>query len=436
MRRLRPVSPTAKAAASKDDMKHAVCMISLGCVRNLVDSQVMLGAIRDGEVEVVDLDRAETVIVNTCGFIEEAKQESLDTIAGLIDLKKRGEIRHLVVAGCLVQRYVDVLHGEFPEIDAFIGVQELLQDRVPVQRPLTPPHMAYLKICESCYNHCAFCAIPKIKGRFVSRTIESVCDEVRGLDRRGVKELNIVGQDITAYGMDLYRQQSLARLLRQICRGLEHIRWVRLLYAFPAHITEELIGVIAEEPRICKYVDVPLQHCSDPILTAMNRRFSQAQIRDLIGRLRSRIPGVRIRTAFITGLPGERERDFEELLDFVREMRFDKVGVFAYSPEEGTPAFNMRGRVPGKEAKRRRDLVMEAQQVISRELQAAYVGKAMTVLIEERQEDGIYVGRSEYDAPDVDGVVYVQTERTLAIGDFYEVMITDAYEYDLAGEAR
>jgi ribosomal protein S12 methylthiotransferase len=315
---------------------------------------------------------------------------------------------------------------------------------LPQQLQLTPKHFAYVKICESCFNACSFCAIPKIKGKFVSRSIESIVHEVKELDARGVKEINIIGQDITAYGMDIYRQKSLARLLKELVKVIKNIEWIRLLYAFPAHVTDELIDVMAQSPKICKYIDMPLQHISDHILLEQNRNITTQQTVELIQKIRSAMPQGFVRTTFITGLPGEKAQDFEQMRTFVRAFRFERVGVFVYSKEEGTKAAYMPGQVPEKTKKDRLDTLMMDQQTISSEIQQSFVGRTLKVLIEEEEKENTrssgddilertYIGRSEYDAPDVDGVVYVRSKALLKAGDFVQVMITDAYEYDLAG---
>ena len=415
-----------------------VGVINLGCARNLVDAQMMLGRLKKNGHRIVDVNDAQTVIVNTCSFIEEARQESIDTILDLIELKKEGKIKQVIVAGCLAQRYGKDLAREFPGVDAFVGTPTLNRDNMPEQMQLTPKHFAYVKICESCFNACSFCAIPKIKGKFISRTIESIVKEVKELDAQGVKEINIIGQDITAYGMDVYRQKSLARLLKELVKVVKNIEWIRLLYAFPSHVTDELIEVIAQEPKICKYIDMPLQHISDHILLEQNRNITTQQTVDLIQKIRHAMPQGFVRTTFITGLPGESAQDFEQLCSFVKDSRFERVGVFVYSKEEGTLAANMKAQVPEKIKKNRLDTLMQVQQIISSEIQQSFVGRTLKVLIEEKEKDtsGTYIGRSEYDAPDVDGVVYVRSKAALKTGDFVQVMITDAYEYDLAGVAE
>ena len=415
-------------------MDRKISIISLGCVRNTVDSQALLGEAKGKGFDVVGLDQADTVIINTCGFIEEAKKESIETILDVVALKAQGKIKRIIVAGCLSERYAQELKKEFPEVDEFRGVRQLLKDKVQKQVRLTPEHLAYLKICESCFNHCAFCVIPKIKGRFSSREMTSILKEAEQLDRQGVKELNIVGQDITAYGMDLYRKAKLADLVRELCTRLKGVHWIRLLYMYPAHMTDELLHVMAEEERICKYVDIPLQHISNRILRSMKRNITTAGTRALIIKIRKIVPEVRIRTAFITGLPGETEAEFKELCDFVKEMRFDKVGVFEYSAEEGTPAFDMPGQIPHKVKKARRNVLMKIQQKVSSELQKEWIGRTCEVLIETCQEKGLYAGRTQYDAPDVDGVVYVRSARQLQIGEFVQAKVIDSYEYDLVSE--
>jgi ribosomal protein S12 methylthiotransferase len=443
-----------------------VSIINLGCARNLVDTQTILGRLQRHGHCIVGLDQSDVAIVNTCAFIDEAKKESIDTILDLIALKKKGRIKKIIVAGCLAQRYSKELRREFKEVDAFMGVQKLDREWIPgsesrgiktgIVEGLTPRHLAYVKICESCYNRCRFCIIPAIKGKFVSRSMESVVREVEHLDSQGVKEINIIGQDITAYGMDIYREKALAGLLRKVAAAAKGIQWIRLLYTFPAHVTDDLIGTIAREPKICKYIDIPLQHISDKLLLSMNRSITARQTKDLIRKIRSRIPGVYLRTTFIVGLPGETQDDFEELMQFVREEQFDRVGAFLYSREEGTPAYDMPGQVPEEIKKRRWDALMALQREISRSLQERLIGETLPVLIDEieategryaesavaaqhsakQKQDGtadVYLGRTPFDAPEVDGLVYVHSRRTLKPGEMVSVTIQDIYEYDLVG---
>lgn len=413
-----------------------VGVINLGCARNLVDSQEILGRLKKNGHRIVDMAQADVAIVNTCSFVADAKKESIDTIIELLELKQQGKLKKVIVAGCLAQRYGKELAAELKGIDAIIGTPSFSKNQTADQVYLTPQHFAYVKICESCYNRCSFCAIPGIKGKFSSRTIESVIEEITRLDKAGVKEINLIGQDITAYGMDLYREKSLARLLREIVKVAKNIQWVRLLYAFPAHVTPELIDVMATEPKICKYIDMPLQHISDSLLLSMNRNITTTQTKLLIDTLRQRMPTASLRTTFIVGMPGETQADFAQLRDYVRQTRFEKMGVFVYSREENTPAFDMPNQVSEIIKKKRMNILMKDQQSISRDVQQSLVGQTLKVLIDEQQEseENIYIGRSEYDAPDVDGVVYIHTKRVLKIGDFINVRITNALEYDLEGE--
>src|SRR3989338_7398585 len=444
------ISPARKNKKAKtviettDDFKRQrlsqgakVGLINLGCARNLVDSQTMLGGLKKKGHKIVEVEQADIAIVNTCSFIEESRQESIDTILDLIELKKQGKLKKVIVAGCLAQRYGAELAKEFKEVDAFVGTPTLQKDRLLEQVSFTPDHFAYVKICESCFNQCSFCAIPKIKGKFLSRTIESVVAEVQKLDARGVKEISIIGQDITAYGMDIYREKKLAQLLKEIIRVTKNIQWVRLLYAFPAHMTDELIEVMAHEEKICKYIDMPLQHISDHILKSMKRNITTQGTLELIQKLRREIPQGSLRTTFITGLPGETDKDFQELLQFVKDYRFERVGVFLYSQEEETAAYALPGQVSDKIKKERMNILMREQQKISRSLQQQYIGRTLRVLVEEKQQgdEQIFLGRSEYDAPEVDGLVYVHSSEKLRLGEFVTVKILDAYEYDLTGEA-
>jgi len=414
-----------------------VGVVNLGCARNLVDSQTILGHMKRTGHTIVDVEHSDVAVVNTCAFIEEAKKESIDMIIDLLELKKEGKLKKVIVAGCLAQRYSDELIKEFKDIDAIVGAQQLDQVAVPQQVSLTPEHFAYVKICESCYNQCSFCIIPKLKGKFTSRTIESVLEEVRQLDERGVKEINIIGQDITAYGMDIYHEMSLAKLLRKIVAVTKNIQWVRLLYTFPAHVTDELIDCVAQEEKICNYIDMPIQHISDNLLESMNRSITKQGTIELVDKIKTKIPGGSLRTTFIVGMPGETEENFNELVRFVKDVQFEKVGVFVYSREEGTPAYDMDGQVSESVKKKRLHALMEIQQDISKGIHQRHVGKRLKVLIDEKQksESDVYLGRSEYDAPDVDGFVYVHSAKVLKPGDFMTVKITDSLEYDLIGDA-
>ena len=411
-------------------------MINLGCTRNLVDAQIILGNLKRQGWTIADVDHSEVVIINTCAFVEDAKKESIEAIWDLIESKRKGKIKKVIVAGCLTERYGQELLKEFKDIDAIVGVQQLERDHVPEQVLLTANHSAYLKICESCYNACSFCVIPHIKGRFISRRIDSIVEEVRQMDQRGVKELNIIGQDITAYGIDIYKEKSLTRLLREIVSVSPHIPWIRLLYTFPGHVTDDLIEFIAEEEKICNYIDLPLQHINDRILKRMNRNITKDQTLRLIEKIRKKIPRGILRTTLITGFPSETEEEFEELLRFIKEVRFERLGVFAYSREEGTSAYEMKDQIPENIKKQRRDILMSVQQDISRGYQESFIGQKIPVMIDESVNDSkdTYLGRTQHDAPDVDGVVFVHSPKPLPPGDFVSVRIVDAYEYDLVGE--
>ncbi|MEI6437579.1 MAG: MiaB/RimO family radical SAM methylthiotransferase [Candidatus Omnitrophota bacterium] len=403
-------------------------MISLGCVRNTVDSEAILsGALRHGH-RYAEVEDADIVIVNTCGFIEAAKKESIEVINSLVALKKQGKLQKIVVAGCLAQRYADELRQGFPEVDAFVGVLSLKKEDRQAALSLTPSYFSYLKICESCFNHCSFCAIPHIKGKFVSRSMASILEDVRRMDRRGVKEINIVGQDITAYGMDLYREKRLAKLLSEVAREVRNIEWIRLLYTYPAHITDELLDVIAATPAICKYIDMPLQHINDKVLKLMGRKMTRLEIETLIKKIRRKIPGVSLRTTYIVGFPGETDQDFNELLVFMKEFPFERAGAFTYSREEGTTAFALGDRVAEKTKQARLARLMAVQEEIAGGLQDKFVGRTLKVLV-----DGERTGRSEYDAPDVDGCVHFSSNARIKPGEFVQVKISAAHGYDLEG---
>jgi len=435
-------------------LKKKVGIVTLGCSRNLVDSQKILGNITRKGLLIKEVEDADVAIVNTCAFIEDAKKESIDVILDLIELKKQGKLKKIIVAGCLAERYSQELVQEFKAIDAIIGAQKMLKDGLPDQLSLTPNHFAYLKICESCYNNCSFCVIPSIKGKFSSRSFESIFAEVKKIDSNNTKEINIIGQDITAYGMDIYKEKSLATLLSKISRSVKNVEWLRLLYTYPAHITDELLDIIASDPKICKYIDVPFQHISNSLLTRMNRKFTQKETFELIEKIRTKIPRAIIRTALIVGLPGERDKDFKELLKFVKDVKFEKLGVFIYSREEGVPAHKMPNQVPKKIKEQRYNILMNEQRSISRSIQEKFLGQRLKVLVEQRHEIDreVYIGRSEYDAPDVDGVVYIHgalsdktrkgtklqsspsKNKKIGIGEFVNVQITDTCEYDLIGD--
>ncbi len=410
--------------------KHKVGILSLGCPRNLVDSENILGMLKLKGYSIVDVDKADTAIVNTCAFIEDAKAESIDAILDLIDLKRKGKLKKVIVYGCLAQRYKDKLKKELPEIDAFVGKTSLNHNLASFQ--ITPKHYAYVKICEGCVNNCSYCIIPKIKGKFASLKMDSVLSRIKELNRNKVSEINIIGQDITAYGIDLYKSPKLAELLKRIIGESPDIGWIRLLYMYPERVSDELLEVIKNEPKVCKYIDLPLQHINDRILKLMRRHTTKDDILRLIDKIRKKIPGIAIRTSIITGFPSETERDFKELMDFVEEIKFERLGAFVYSREEGTPAYNFKKQVPQEVKKERFDAIMAKQQKISREVNNKLLGRVIDVLIDEKDGD-FYLGRSQFDAPEVDGMVYVDSARALKAGEFVKVEISDTLEYDLVG---
>jgi ribosomal protein S12 methylthiotransferase len=435
-------------------------MLSLGCARNLVDAEVMLGYLKKAGFDITqELENAEIAILNTCGFIKESEEESIEAIVNLCRLKKEGGIKRIVVCGCLAQRYKDELAEELKEVDAFIGVgsidkiasvvKQLSNRAVGIFKPpeflyshtsprvfLTPKHFAYLKISEGCNNHCSYCIIPDLRGRFRSRPLHSILKEAEALlNRRRVSEINLIGQDTTMYGQDLYGRRKIARLLEKLsakARG----RWIRLLYTHPAHFSKELITVIKNQPAICKYIDLPVQHINDRILKRMNRGVSGKQVLSLIEGLRKNIPGVALRTTLIVGFPGETDKQFKELLRFIREMRFERLGVFKYSRQERTPADNFRPQIPEKIKQARYDQALSLQQSVCTEINRRFLGRELRVLIDEpdASDKNLFLGRTEYDAPEVDGCVYVRSKRRLKPGDFVQVKITDTLEYDLVGK--
>lgn len=424
-------------------MAKKIGILSLGCARNLVDSEVLAGRLEKKGYQIIDLDpvgsgtskqidRLDIALVNTCAFIKEAKQESIQTILDLIEAKLEGRLRRIIVAGCLSQRYKDKLSKHLPEIDAFQGVLSL--NHSPVDFHLTPVHYAYVKICEGCINSCSFCAIPKIKAKFMSRTVESIISQIKILDTQSCGEINLIGQDITAYGWDSYHEFRLVDLIKQILKNIKRINWLRLLYLSPERMSDQLLELIASCPHIVKYIDLPLQHINNRILKLMRRNINSSQIFSLIDKIRKRIPDVAIRSSLIVGFPGETDKEFSQLLDFVQKIRFERLGLFMYSREEDTKAFGFIGQIPQRIKKERYNIIMSCQQEIARQINERWQGKVLEVLIEERQEGNLYVGRSQYDAPEVDGLVYVKTKSQLPIGNFIDVKITDTLEYDLVGE--
>jgi ribosomal protein S12 methylthiotransferase len=416
-----------------DKNKTRIGILSLGCPRNLVDSENIFGRLNLKGYSVVDIDQADVAIVNTCCFIEDAKRESIDVILDLVDLKKEGRLKKIIVYGCLPQRYKDDLRKELLEVDAFVGCVSLNHE---LQRfPITPAHYVYLKICEGCINNCSFCIIPKIKSKFTSLNMNSIFKKVDKFDKDKVSEINIIGQDITGYGIDLYGRLKLSAVLEKIVKKLKAVGWVRLLYLNPKRITDELLRVIRDEPKICKYIDLPIQHINSRILRLMNRQMKKSDILKDIEKLRKTIPGVCLRTSIIVGFPSETDKEFKELLDFIRDVRFERLGAFIYSREEGTPAYNFKRQIPRKIKAERFNAIMSAQQRVSQDVNKKFLGKIIDVLIDEKK-DGLYLGRSQYDAPEVDGLVYVNSPRGLNPGDFVRVKITDTLEYDLVGKVQ
>ena len=435
-----------------------IALESLGCSKNLMDAEIMTGILKEKGYEFEEeFDEADIIIVNTCGFIRDAKQESIDTIVELSQLKEVGKLKYLIVTGCLAQRYADELLEEIPEIDAIVGTGNFMNiseiiDRLESEKNVTeigniefafdetlpryvstPEHMAYLKIGEGCSNHCTYCIIPKLRGKYRSRKIEDIVEEAKTLAAEGAKELVVIAQDTTRYGEDLYGEAKLAELLEELA-GIEGIKWIRIMYSYPESITEKLIDVIATHDNICSYFDMPIQHASNRVLKRMNRRTSKEDIRSKVEMIRSKIPDAVIRTTVIVGFPGETEEDLEELIEFMKEIKFDRLGAFAYSREEDTPADRMDGHMDEEIKEERRDRVMMVQQAISEEINQKREDKVFEVLIEEEAEDGVYVGRTQGDAEEIDSVVYVNSDEELEIGSFGNVYITEAMEYDLIGD--
>ena len=436
-----------------------ILFISLGCDKNLVDSEVMLGLLDKKGYQIVDSEEdADIIVVNTCCFIHDAKEESIQTILEMAEYKKEGKLKALIVTGCLAQRYQQEIIDEIPEVDAVLGttsydhiveaVEEALAgnghvvledvDALPDVKEkrlvTTGGHYAYMKIAEGCDKHCTYCIIPKLRGNYRSVPMEKLLAEAKDLADQGVKELILVAQETTVYGKDLYGEKSLHKLLRELCK-VSGIQWIRILYCYPEEIYDELIQTIKEENKVCHYLDLPIQHASDRILKRMGRRTSQADLRAIVAKLREEIPDICLRTTLISGFPGETQEDHEELMAFVDEMEFDRLGVFAYSPEEDTPAATMPDQIPEEVKEERRDEIMELQQEISFEKAEDMVGKSLWCMIEGKVADEYaYVARTYKDAPGVDGYLFVQTLEELMSGDFVKVKVTGADDYDLIGE--
>ncbi len=422
-------------------MKH-INIITLGCSKNLVDSEKIMGQLQHGPFKIThDAEGpSDIVIINTCGFIGDAKEESIDTILQYTEAKKKGLVKEVIVTGCLSQRYKDTLKEEIQEANAWFGVDdqkdlfsylnqkysEISQERLIT----TPSHFAYLKIAEGCDRTCSFCAIPMIRGAFKSRPIASLVEEAKKLVESGVKELLLIAQDLSYYGYDMERRSLLSDLLKELVQ-IDKIEWIRLHYLYPKNFPTEVIDLMAKEPKINKYIDIPIQHISDGVLRSMRRNSTGTEIRELINRFRSVIPDIAIRTTFLVGYPGETKSDFEELKNYVKNTRFERLGVFTYSPEEGTRAFELKDNVREKEKHRRAGDLMQLQQEISLELNQGKIGKTLKVII-DREEDQYFIGRSEYDSPEVDNEVLIDKATGIKVGSFYNVTIYDATEFDLS----
>ncbi len=429
-----------------------VGFVSLGCSKNLVDTEKTIGIFKSNEYEIVNNPKeAEIIVINTCGFIESAKEEAINTILEMAEYKKK-KCKYLIAMGCLVERYKDELEKALPEVDLFIKyseynflweqIENLLGDnknkekykefdKVEDRVISTGDNFAYLKIADGCSNRCTYCAIPYIRGPQISRKMEDIIKEAEKLVEEGYKELILIAQDTTKYGIDIYGKPRLAELLQELCK-LEKLHWIRFLYAYPETIDDELIKVVKENDKICKYFDIPIQHISDTVLKRMNRQSNGKTIRNLIQKLRKEIPEVVIRTTVMVGFPGETKEDFEELYDFLKEARFDKLGCFAYSKEDGTPAARIKEQIHPMTKKSRYNKIMSLQQEISKENLKKQIGRNVEILIEDKSFDGkIYVGRTYMDVPEIDGITYINTDKELQIGDFIKGKIIDVSNYDL-----
>lgn len=426
--------------------------ISLGCSKNLVDTEMMIGLAKENDLEIVnDEKEAEIIVINTCGFIESAKQEAINTMLEMAQYKENGKCKYLIATGCLVQRYKKELQESLPEVDLFISIDEYkafgnLVGKLINQKLYkfdleyenryitTGGQVAYLKIAEGCSNRCTYCAIPYIRGAYVSRPMEDILEEAEKLNKMGIKEIIVIAQDTTKYGMDIYGKSMLPELLEKLCQ-FESFKWIRFLYAYPETVTDELIKVVKENDKICKYFDIPIQHISNTVLKRMNRRTTGEQIEELIAKIRKEIPDAIFRTSIIVGFPGETEEDFEKLYKFIEKTKFNKLGVFEYSKEDGTPAEKLKEQIPAKIKNQRWNKIMSLQQEISEECLKKYIGQEFEILV-ERVTDKYIIGRSKMDVPDMDGLVYLKNDRDVKIGDFVTGIITSAKEYDLVGRIK
>ena len=433
-------------------------MVSLGCPKNLVDSEVMLGLIREKQLEITnDPAEADLIIVNTCGFIESAKEESINTVLQMAEYKQKGSCKYLVMTGCLGQRYADELFESMPEVDAIVGtdsftdigwvIDQVLAGKrlkhlqklesknvaIPPRMLTTPTYMAYLKIAEGCDNCCSYCIIPQLRGPYTSRPYDEVMAEAKALADSGIKELIVVAQDTTLYGKDTTGKLLLPQLLRDL-NALEGIQWIRVMYLYPNNFTDELIEAFATLDKVCKYIDIPLQHASDRLLSSMNRYDTRAQVEELLAKLRTRIPGITIRTTFIVGFPGENDEDFAELLDFVEKQRFENAGVFQYSQEEGTVAGAMENQIAPEIKENRYHELMALQAGISEDIHREREEAELEVLVEGFDEDNLAYGRSTHEAPDIDGTIFIENAEGLKVGDMVRVIILQGFTYEMVAE--
>lgn len=437
-----------------------IFFISLGCDKNLVDSENMLGILHDNGYTITDYENdADIIIINTCCFIHDAKEESIETILEMAKHKETGRLKALIVTGCLAERYKDEILNEIPEVDALLGTSAISEIISVIEKVLngnkytcftdinnqpvlkskrilsTGSYYSYLKIAEGCDKHCTYCIIPKVRGNFRSRPMEELVEEAAYLAENGVKELILVAQETTLYGRDLYGRKALPGLLDKLCE-IPGIEWIRILYCYPEEITDELIDTISRQPKICKYLDMPIQHCSDRILKLMGRKTSKKDIVNIVKKLRDKIPGISLRTTLITGFPTETDEEHEELLRFIEEERFERLGVFTYSKEEGTPASKLKPQVTAKVKRQRQKELMKLQQTIAFDISASQVGRILDVIIEGRiaGKDNVYVGRTYMDGPKVDGYIFMESDSELMSGDIIKVKVTGANYYDLIGE--
>ena len=433
---------------ARSSKKNSINVVTLGCSKNIYDSEVLMGQLKANGKEVTheapEEEEGNIVVINTCGFIDNAKQESIDTILHYADKKQRGEVDHVYVTGCLSERYKPDLEAEITDVDAYFGTRDMplllktlgadyKHELVGERMTTTPKHFAYLKIAEGCDRPCSFCAIPLMRGGHKSTPIEDLVTEAEKLAAKGVKELILIAQDLTYYGLDLYKERRLGALLKALVK-VEGIEWIRLHYLFPSGFPQDVLDIIREEPKVCDYIDIPLQHIADPVLKSMRRGTTKAKTDALLAMMREKVPGITIRTTLIAGYPGETEEDHQVVLDWVREQRFDRLGVFAYSHEENTHAFKLEDDVPAEVKQQRVDEIMAIQMDISRELNEQKVGKEYRVLI-DRKEGAHFVGRTEFDSPDVDNEVLIPAEDIyLKIGDFCTVKVIEAHDYDLICE--